>query len=113
MAFETPAFDDRPAPPTTPPPPAPQTDRGLLHGIEELPEDEREHYERALHYRPATRQTNRYVRIPGDDYLSRGFLEAVAKESETNPAYTEILQRVERNAKRYANHYQTSDHLGG
>lgn len=100
----------------TPPPPAPQPsqpEQGLLHGLDELPAAEREHYERALHYRPTTRQTNRYVRVPGQDYLSRGFTEAVAKEAETNPAYTDVLKRVERNAKRYANHYQTSDKLGG
>lgn len=95
--------DTRPLQPSLPPA---VNSRGLLHGVEELPPAERAHYELPTHYR--TEQTNRYVDVLSDDFLSRGFREAVAREIEVNPQYSELLQRVERNADRYAKGYHTS-----
>lgn len=77
-----------------------------------MPAAEREFYERQLHFRPTARQVNRYVRVEGDDHLSRGYCEAIARELETNPQFTPVLQRVERNANRYAQGFETSQRLG-
>lgn len=98
VVIETPA--DRP------------TSGGLLHGIEELPPAERAHYEQAAYYRQPTQQVNRYVSVVGTDYLGKGFCESVAREIEMNPQLAPLLQRVERNAQRYAKSYQTSEKLG-
>jgi hypothetical protein len=87
----------------------------LLHGLEDLPPAERAHYERAEMFRPAgqvTRQINRYVPVAATDELGRAFRESVAREIELNPAAADLLRKVERNAERYHQHYQSSQRLG-
>jgi hypothetical protein len=53
------------------------------------------------------------VRVAGDDYLARGYREAIKKELEANGHYGPVLQRIERFATDIANGFRLKDRLNG
>lgn len=85
----------------------------MFHGLEDLPPDEREHYQRQQYFRQGpTEQINRYVPVKESNHLARGFCESIAREIEFDPSLAPILQRVENHAKTLAHGYQVSQRLG-
>jgi hypothetical protein len=55
----------------------------------------------------------RYVRVPETDYAGEGFRQALAAEANVNPQLLQFIDRIQRNAKVFANGLRSKKRMTG